>query len=367
MSSEIYPSSITELVEAVRSASCVLPTGGQTKPALVAGQGTRISTTQLRGITEYDPSEFTFSALAGTPLKEIVAALNDKGQYLPFDPLLVEAGSTLGGAVASGLSGPGRVRFGGIRDFILGVKFVDGSGRLLKMGGKVVKNAAGFDLPKFFVGSMGKFGVLGELTFKVFPKPASRITLRLPVQDVTSACKMITAIGNARWEAEAMDLVEKVEEGRGVVERSVCVRLGGPASALDALAREVLARWPGGKMTPDEAERMWSELCEFGWTYRGGALVKVATTPAVLPGLYDRLAAIEGIRCWTSGGGNVTFVSLPGADSGQVGTILKGLNLAGLVLRGDNPVLLGLKNEAPVSERVKRALDPTDKFPGLED
>ena len=94
----------------------------------------------------------------------------------------VDAGATLGGTVAAGVSGPGRFRFGGVRDFILGVRFVDGQGRLLRMGGKVVKNCAGFDLPKFFVGSLGRFGVLAEVTFKVFPAPASRLTLKLDDQ-----------------------------------------------------------------------------------------------------------------------------------------------------------------------------------------
>src|SRR5207249_11250784 len=150
----------------------------------------------LRGISEYDPSECTFAALAGTPVREIAAALAERGQYLPFDPVLSEAGATLGGTVAAGLSGPGRFRFGGLRDFILGVRFVDGAGRLLRMGGKVVKNAAGFDLPKFFVGSLGRFGVLAEMTFKVFPRPASALTLRLAANGSEATARMLTDIAN---------------------------------------------------------------------------------------------------------------------------------------------------------------------------
>ena len=144
----LNPTSIGELADAVRSAPRIVATGAGTKPRLVPTSGafTRLSTSQLRGIVEYDSSEFTFTALAGTPVRDIVAALGEKGQNLPFDPWLVEAGATLGGTVAAGLSGPGRFRFGGLRDFILGVRFVDGTGRLLRMGGKVVKNAAGFDL-----------------------------------------------------------------------------------------------------------------------------------------------------------------------------------------------------------------------------
>src|SRR5439155_368623 len=145
---------------------------------------------RLSGIVEYEPSEFTFTALAGTPLKAIIAALAERGQYLPFDPPLADAGATLGGTIAAGLSGPGRVRFGGLRDFILGVRFVDGEGRILRMGGKVVKNAAGFDLPKFFVGSAGRFGVLAEITFKVFPRPAATRTLRLDAADFAAKAKI---------------------------------------------------------------------------------------------------------------------------------------------------------------------------------
>ena len=101
----------------------------------------------------------------------------------------LEAGATLGGTVAAGVSGPGRFRFGGVRDFILGVAFSGWAGRLLRMGGKVVKNCAGFDLPKFFVGSLGRFGVLAEVTFKVFPTPASRLTLKLPTSGAEAAAR----------------------------------------------------------------------------------------------------------------------------------------------------------------------------------
>jgi len=122
------PKTLPELRDAVLSAPRVIAVGAETKPRLSAVDAAKISTRQLSGITEYEPSEFTFTALAGTPVKEIIAALAEKGQYLPFDPMHVEAGSTIGGVVASGLSGPGRFRYGGVRDFILGVRFVDGLG-----------------------------------------------------------------------------------------------------------------------------------------------------------------------------------------------------------------------------------------------
>src|SRR5262249_12869263 len=190
MSAQLAPSSISELVEAVGSTPRLIPFGANTKPRLSTVDAPRLSMGGLRGITEYEPSEFTFTALAGTSITEIAEALRQRGQYLPFDPMCVKAGATLGGTVASGLSGPGRFRFGGLRDFILGVRFADGTGRLLRMGGKVAKNAAGFDLPKFFVGSLGRFGVVAEITFKVFPQRVASRTLKLPVNGAEAAASI---------------------------------------------------------------------------------------------------------------------------------------------------------------------------------
>src|ERR1700731_1366035 len=136
MSALLAPASVPELVEVVRSCPRLLVLGAGTKPRLSEVNVTKVSTLRLRGIVEYEPSEFTFTAMAGTPLRDLADILAARGQYLPFDPLFVEAGATLGGTVAAGVSGPGSLRFGGLRDFILGMRFVDGLGRSLRMGGK---------------------------------------------------------------------------------------------------------------------------------------------------------------------------------------------------------------------------------------
>src|SRR5690606_4750959 len=138
--------------------------------------------------------------------------------------MFADAGSTIGGAVAAGLSGPARFRFGGLRDFILGVRFVDGEGRLRRLGGKVVKNAAGFDLPKFFVGSLGRFGVLAEVTFKVFPRADATRTLRIDATDTSAKVRIMTQAASARWEIDALDAE--------VAGRAVFARLAGPDAAL---------------------------------------------------------------------------------------------------------------------------------------
>ncbi|MEQ1861470.1 MAG: FAD-binding protein [Chthoniobacteraceae bacterium] len=335
----LSPLTPAELADAVRATPRVLAIGAGTKPRLSRTDATPISTRALSGIVEYEPSEFTFTALAGTPVREIAAALAKSGQYLPFDPLLVDAGSTLGGTVASGLSGPGRFRYGGLRDFILGVQFVDGEGRLLRMGGKVVKNAAGFDLPKFFVGSLGRYGVLAEITFKVFPRAAAFRTVRIPTDDVAAT---MMSMSSTRWELDALDAADGV----------VFARVGGPAAALDALTTEMLSRFPSGAVLAEDAA-FWTSVREFSWAHPDGVLVKIALTPKRLPAL---CAAIGDARIHVSAGGNVAYVSQPAFSPCFSG-------FDALTLRGDAPLFPGI---APVVvSGVKTALDPQNRFPSL--
>ena len=350
MNALLSPTTLAELAEAVRSAPRILAVGARTKPRLSAAAPdvTLVSTLGLSGITEYQPDEFTFTALAGTPLSEIAATLAARGQYLPFDPLLLTAGATLGGTLGAGLSGSGRFRFGGQRDFILGVRFVDGTGRLLRLGGKVVKNAAGVDLPKFFVGSLGRFGVFGELTFKVFPRPASTLTLRLPVADASAATALLNAAAGARWEIDALDLLPAAD--------AVAVRLAGPESALPILAAEILTRFPGEILSASAADALWSDLRELRWTHADGPLLKLALTPAQLPVLVARVRALSG-RIHVTAGGNAALVSLPAPAAS--------LGLPALTLRGPGPLWLDAPAPPAIHAAVKTALDPHNRFPAL--
>jgi glycolate oxidase FAD binding subunit len=362
MTAPLTPTTPAELAEAVRSHARVLAIGARTKPRLsqVTGEVTLLSTSALRGIVEYEPDEFTFTALAGTSVREVAQVLAEKGQYLPFDPMLVEAGATLGGTVAAGVSGPGRFRFGGVRDFILGVRFVDGLGRLLRMGGKVVKNCAGFDLPKFFVGSLGRYGVLAEVTFKVFPSPASRLTLRLPIRGVEEAARVLTDAASSRWEPEAIDLLPNGQ--------SVCVRVAGPAPAMEAVSREILARWPGQALSAAEADAAWSELREFRWTHPNGALVKVAITPSTVAPLDTACCSLNGTRIHISAGGNVAFFSLPSSvQPAALQERLTTLGLPAIMLSGNGSLWCGARTVPAIAGAVKQALDPQNRFPSTED
>ena len=360
MNSAFAPASVAEMVDAVRSCPRVLACGAGTKTRLAAVKATRISTTRLRGMVEYEPSEFTFTALAGTPLLELVETLAARGQYLPFDPLWVQSGATLGGTVAAGISGPGRLRFGGIRDFILGVQFVDGLGRALRTGGKVVKNAAGFDLPKFLVGSLGRFGVMLEATFKVFPTPPASLTLKLAADDIAVATRILVEAAGARWETDALDILPGGS--------SVALRLAGPAPAIEALAQDVLARWPGEKLSHAAAGQVWSDLREFRWAHAQGPLIKVPLAPGTLPALYAALQPLRDVLAHVSSGGNLAFISLPSAE--QAATLdekLQELRLSGLMLRGEGPLWCGTRSTSQIAQSVKQALDPEARFPGLDD
>ena len=348
-----YPGTVDELVEFVRATPRVVAVGAGTKPRLAAAPPdfAPVSLRNLSGVVEYEPSEFTFTARAGTPLREVVAALGACGQYLPFDPMLAGAGATLGGTVAAGLNGPGRIRFGGLRDFILGVKLVDGEGRLLSLGGKVVKNAAGFDVPKFLVGSAGRFGVIAELTFKVFPRPLALRTLRLDAADGARKAAALMALARGRWELDALDAA--------VGEGAVFARIASHADALDPLTQDLLQQWPGAVMTPGDANLLWQSVTEMRWTHTGGTLAKAAITPRDVPDFIAWVRAQPAARGWVSCGGNAGFASCP------AGATLTGSKWPSVTLRGDGPLYASPRPSAAIFANVERAFDPKGKFPPL--
>lgn len=216
-----YATSIEQVQDAVRQHAHVRVCGRGSKPTLSAGAN--LSLEQLSGVLQYEPGEFTFTALAGTPIATLQTLLGEHGQYLPFDPPLAEAGATLGGTIAAGLSGPGRFRYGGVRDFLLGLRLVNGEGALVRGGGQVVKNAAGFDLPKLMVGSLGQFGVLVELTCKVFPRPSAWATLTVDLPTLERALDTMARLAASPLELTCLDLEPPAR---------LWLRLGGLAEAL---------------------------------------------------------------------------------------------------------------------------------------
>lgn len=170
------------LADAVRAAHAAR------RPVAIRGGGTKdfyggavtgdpLDVRPLSGITSYEPTELVITALAGTPLEHVEAALAERGQHLAFEPPRFGAGGTVGGMVAAGLSGPGRARAGCVRDFLLGVTTLNGRGEFGSFGGQVMKNVAGYDVSRLFAGSMGVLGLICEVSLKVVPRPAASCTL----------------------------------------------------------------------------------------------------------------------------------------------------------------------------------------------
>lgn len=355
MSEPFKPQTVDELQAIVREQSGLLPCGGGTKPALSAppNGAHMLDMRGISGIIEYEPNEYTFTAYAGTPLKEIEAALAEHRQYMPFDPLLVDNSATVGGMVAANTSGSGRYRYGGVRDFILGVRFVDGNGQLVRSGGKVVKNAAGFDLPKFFVGSMGRYGVITEASFKVFPQPPTYTTLQFHYADVNQAMQAVFKLATSPLEMDALDIEPGIDECR------VLVRLGGLAEALPGRVERLQVFLGRDAVLLDDEAAFWRGVNHLEWAGDSAYVVKVPIAPKQIPTF--EAAVASDVRRYTVGG-NVAWVATDNTEA--LAEALKAMRLVGMQLRGDQPTM-GERQGMALAQRVKQALDPDGKF--LED
>ncbi|MCI0521564.1 MAG: FAD-binding protein [Chloroflexi bacterium] len=349
----------TILQDFIRTHKNVRLCGGGSKSALHGGgEAGAFSMSGFSGMIEYQPEEFTFTAWAGTPLRAVEQTLAQHGQYLPFDPPLAGKGATLGGTIAPGLSGPGRYRFGGLRDFILGVQFVDGLGRVIHGGGKVVKNAAGFDLPKLMVGSLGELGAITALTFKVFPRPPACVSGHFGYPALGAALEALVRLTKLPLELYAVEL-EPVAAGARLT-----VRLGGAPHSLPLRRERLRAALDGAEADWLEGEAeaaYWRAWGEFDWLPQGWLLVKVPLTPRRVPALDERLAVYGALRRY-SVGANLAWVGWPGGWR-ELHMLLQELGLSGLAVLGEAALpRMGVQPGEAFERRVRRALDPLEKF-----
>lgn len=322
-----------------------------------------MSTAGLSGVLEYEPSEYTFTALAGTPLSEIRETLAKNGQLFPFDPPFVEAGATLGGTTASGLSGPGRFRYGGIRDFVLGVKMVTGEGRAVFGGGKVVKNAAGFDIPKLVTGSLGCFGALVELTFKVFPAPETWTTMRADFSGSESGNDAMIRLAMAQEDLQCLDFEPS---GR------LWLRIGGLSAAVDARINRVrnLMQHADSSVKVEvlhgaDDNQVWDDAREFRWVPDNCSLVKVPIAPAQVLSAEQILSqtGVETVRRY-SVGGNVLWLAVPEAAGDELlEPLCQQLDRPALVLTGNSTVSQRRPQHGRTfADRLLSVFDPDGRF-----
>lgn len=235
---------LEQVNHALNTATPLRIQGGNSKAFLGRKvDGEVLDTRAHRGIVSYDPTELVITARAGTPLVELESALDEAGQMLTCEAPHFAAGATVGGMVATGLSGPRRPWSGAVRDLVLGTRLITGFGKQLRFGGEVMKNVAGYDLSRLLAGSFGCLGVITEVSLKVLPKPRQSVSLQLEMDAAIALQKL------AEWGQQPIPISAASHDGR-----ALHLRLEGGEGSV-AAARERL----GGELLD---AGYWRELNE---------------------------------------------------------------------------------------------------------
>ena len=299
--------------------------------------GERLSTREHSGILHYDPRELVMTARSGTPLGVIEAALDASGQWLPFEPPRHAADSTLGGATATALAGPARAAHGPLRDYVLGVRLVNGAGQVLRFGGEVMKNVAGYDVSRLMAGSLGVLGVLLDVSLKVLPRPAESRTLGFDLsasealERLQGWCAASPAPAASAW-----------------LNDRLYVRYEGSTATLNAIARRI-----GGESTY-EASGLWNSLRDQTHLFFRTAprlwrlhVPAVAASGATLPALIEW----HGAQRWYTDQPGIDFHALAAAGGGHA-TLYRGAAPGESVFAPLAPAVLALHR------RLKQVFDP---------
>ncbi len=277
----------TAITEANAARMPVWVCGNESKAASMrpVQAGRTVSTRNLTGITLYSPTELILSARAGTPVAEIEAVLAARGQHMIAEPpdfaalFATSAPATIGGTVAANLSGPRRVAWGATRDHVMGLRAVNGTGEVLRAGGRVLKNVTGLDLCKLLTGSHGTLGVITEVTLKVLPAPERRATLVIPGLDpVRGVAALSAALGSPYGVSAAAYLPA---EAAAQVPALSWIGQSATLMRLEDFASSVLYR--SGRLRADLASFGLAEILDEGATRAAWASVRDATPLAAAP------------------------------------------------------------------------------------
>ena len=320
------------VTDAVASRAPLAIEGGGTKTGIgrPAQSERTLSAAGLVGITLHEPAELVISARAGTSLAEVVAALDAQGQQLTFEPmdyrpLLGGTGEpTVGGVAAANVSGPRRIQAGAARDSLIGVRFVNGRGEMVKSGGRVMKNVTGLDLVKLMGGSWGTLGFLTEVTFKVLPKPERIATLVLRGLDDRAAVAALCAALGSPFEVTGAAHLPGSQAGDG----RTLIRIEGFAASVDyrlGELRRLLRRSGHADVVEGEvAASLWRSVRdvapfarEVGATSSGDAVWRISVAPTHGPAVTEAIGSALPARWYYDwGGGLVWLACQPVGDAG---------------------------------------------------
>lgn len=322
--------------------------------------GAPLDTRTLSGIVSYEPSELVVTVRAGTPLAELEALLAGQGQCLPFEPPHFGAGATVGGMVAAGLSGPARASVGAVRDYMLGVEVLNGRAELLRFGGQVMKNVAGYDVSRLMAGAWGTLGLVTEVSLKVLPVPPAEATLRFECSQA-DALRRLNAWGGQPLPLNASCWVNDAGQG------TLYLRLRGAIAAVEAACRTL----GGERLDTAQVAADWQACREqqlpwFAQRVDGHALWRLSvpdTAPvfALPPGVSDPLVEWHGALRWVQAPADAgPALRTAAAAVGGSATLFRASGVGGEgaagALEPASPAL------AAVESRLRQAFDPAGIF-----
>ena len=337
-----------ERVRAAASSGASLAIRGGSSKAFYGEpeQGQALAVGAYQGIVAYQATELVVTARAGTPLSQLAAVLAAQGQWLAFEPPHFGPTATVGGMLATGLSGPRRQAVGAVRDFVLGVKVLNGLGEVLSFGGQVMKNVAGYDVARLMVGSLGTLGVVLEASLKVLPRPVVEKSLRLAVDEAT-ALTWLNQWGGRPLPISASSWHDGV----------LTLRLSGAAAAVAAAQRKLA----GDVLTEAEAASFWLAVREQTHVFFSAdeALWRLSLPSTAPPqNLGPTLIEWGGSQRWLRGGDPV-LIRAAATQAGGHATLFRGdegLKRSSGVFQ---PLTLPL---ARIHRRLKTAFDPHQVF-----
>ncbi len=366
------------------------------EPVLVRGNGSKLgmlrpvqaarvlSTANHFGITLYSPQELIISARAGTFLSNIEVALAEKGQHLIAEPpdfsalLDSTVPQTLGGVVATNLSGPRRIAWGAMRDHVMGVRAVNGIGETIHSGGRVLKNVTGLDLCKLLTGSHGTLGVITEITLKVLPAPEATGTILLTGLDAPAGVAALSAGLGSPYSVSAAawlppEAASRVLGLAGLHRSATLLRIEDFATSVayrTERLRADLARFGRADILDDaDSRNVWRAVRD-GVPLPAApadAIWRVSVRPSAGPGVLRALESQIGMRGYLDWGGGLVWLA-GHADAGSHAAVEQAARDAGgtwMLLRAPEPlraVVDVIPPEAPalgrITRRVKAAMDP---------